>query len=94
MSWEMHQIMAVINLALCLSICWSCLCRLNAEICRRYLAARTRYTLLLGGAVASGLQPLLWGEWPSVADTLFAAAVLAGLVINATRWRGQIRGKS
>ena len=91
MSWSAHQILAVANLAICTAIFWSCICRLNADICKRYLLARARYALLLTGAFASGLQPVLWGEWPSVADVFFAACVLAGLIINVVRWHEHVR---
>lgn len=87
MSWEIHQFVAVVNLAFCAGICWACMCRLNTNVCRWYLTARLRYTLLLGAAVASGLQPLLWNQWPSIADATFSGAVLAGLIINVLRWR-------
>lgn len=88
MTWETYQVTAVINLMVCMSICWACMCRLNADICRQHLAARARYALLMGGAMASGLQPLLWGTWPSAGDVLFGCSVLAGLIINVVRWRG------
>jgi hypothetical protein len=44
--------------------------------------------LLLAGAVASGLQPVLWNTWTTVGDTIFSACVLAGLLINVARWHG------
>ena len=91
MSWQMHQFVAVINLVFCLGIAWACLCRLNTDICRWHKTARARYALLMGAAIASGLQPALWNEWPSVADTLFSGAVLAGLIINLVRWQGAQR---
>ena len=43
---------------------------------------------MLAGALACGLQPLLWGDWPTVGTVVFSAAVLAGLVINVARWYG------
>lgn len=86
MTWQAHQVMAVVNLAICMGIAWACICRLNSHVCRKHLAARARYTLLLGGALASGLQPLLFGSWPALASVIFGGTVLAGLVINVVRW--------
>lgn len=88
MTWQTHQLLAVLNLMICLGISWACICRLNSEICRRFKLARVRYTLLLTGAMSFGLQPALWGTWPSGASVFFAATVLAGLVINVARWYG------
>lgn len=89
MTWHTHQLLAVLNLIICAGIAWACICRLNSEICRRFRVARARYTILLGGAVASGLQPTLWDSWPTVGGVLFAACVLAGLAINVVRWYGR-----
>lgn len=77
---------SMVNLAICLGIVWACICRLNSDICQRYRLARTRYALLLGGAAVSGLQPLLFSTWPSMACVIFNATVLAGLVLNVVRW--------
>ena len=88
MTWETHQILAVLNLAVCMGVVWACICRLNTPICRIYRLSRARYTLLLAGALASGLQPVLWGDWPTIGETVFGACVLAGLGINVVRWRG------
>lgn len=87
MSWIVYQAVAVVNLIFCLGIFWACICRLNTNVCRHYISARLRYTALMGVSVASGLQPLLWQEWPSVVDTVFSGVVLMGLVINVMRWR-------
>lgn len=86
MTWQAHQLLAMANLAICGCICWACLCRLNSRICQAYRLARARYVLLLTGAVAAGLQPLLFNTWPNVASVIFAAAVLAGLGLNVVRW--------
>lgn len=88
MTWQSHQLLAVANLVICSGIAWACICRLNSEISRRFRMARARYTLLLTGSMACGLQPLLWGSWPTVGTVLFAGSVLAGLAINVVRWHG------
>ncbi len=41
---------------------------------------------LNNGALASGLQPALWGEWPGIGDILFALTVLGSLLLNIQRW--------
>lgn len=88
MTWQAHQLLAMANLAICLGIGWACICRLNSHVARVHKLARARYALLLAGAVASGLQPMLWNTWTTVGDTIFSACVLAGLLINVARWHG------
>ena len=83
MTWETHQILAVLNLAVCMGVVWACICRLNTHICRIYRLSRARYTLLLAGAIASGLQPVLWGDWPSAADVAMNLCVCAWLAIQS-----------
>ena len=91
MTWQSHQLLAMLNLGICLGIGWACICRLNSVVCRKYKSARARYALLLTGALASGLQPALWGAWPTVGEAILGACVLAGLAINVVRWRGVMR---
>lgn len=86
MTWETHQLLAMANLVICLGIAWACICRLNSDICRRYRLARARYALLLAGAMASGLQPLMFGTRSSTADVIFNSAVLVGMALNVARW--------
>lgn len=86
MTWEHYQLTSVLNLAFCLGIAWACICRLNTETCRRYRRARARYTLLMAGAFASGMQPVLFQTMPGPGETILAATVLAGLLINVGRW--------
>lgn len=86
MTWQTHQLLAVLNWTICLGIAWACICRLNSEICRHFKLARARYTLLIAGALASGLQPVLWGTWPTPGSVIFSGCVLAGMAINVVRW--------
>ena len=88
MSWHTIQLLSLANFAICSGIGWACICRLNTEVCRRYPLARARYTLLLAGATASGLEPLLFGVRPGVGSVIFSGAVLVGLAINVVRWTG------
>ena len=80
---DSQHVLALINFASCLSINWFCLCRLNTEKARLYWGARLRYTLLQAAATSSGLQPLLWGEWPSVADAGLSATVCLWLALSS-----------
>ncbi|OZI64627.1 hypothetical protein CAL20_02960 [Bordetella genomosp. 4] len=86
MTWETHQITAIVNLAICIAICGSCICRLT-HVGKHDLARRARYALMVGGSVTCGLQPVLFGQWPSVATTVFAGCILLNMMINASRWR-------
>ena len=89
MTWQTHQLLAVLNLVICAGIAWACICRLNSEICRRHRAARAKYSILLAGSFALGMEPALFGSWPTVGSVLFAGCVLAGLAINVVRWYGR-----
>lgn len=86
MTWGQYQLVSVVNLACCLGIVWACICRLNDHTCRHHLRPRARYSLLLAGALASGAQPLLFHTMPGPGETILAASVLAGLLINVGRW--------
>jgi len=48
---------------------------------------RLQFVLILVGAMASGLQPVLFQQWPGVGQTLFSAAVFLGLLLSMSRWR-------
>lgn len=93
MTASTSQVFALLNLALCAVIFWACICRLNTDTCKRHLRARARYVLLLAGAMASGAQPLLFNTLPGPGETIFAASVLAGLLINLRRWVHTYGGK-
>lgn len=82
----MWECLPLVNLLLCTGIAWSCLCRLNSELCRRYLAPRARYTAMLAGATACGLQPVMWGEQPGIGTVMLTASVALSLAISATWW--------
>lgn len=86
MTFESLQICSMLNLAFSMAIVWSCICRLNSEACKRHKRLRAKYALLLTGAVATGAQPILFHTLPGPGETIFAAAVLAGLLIGVDRW--------
>lgn len=81
-----YQLLSIMNLAVCICIAWACICRLNSAVCRQCLRARARYSLLLTGALASGFQPVLFREQPTLGTLLLSCAVLACLLINLGRW--------
>lgn len=82
MSKETYHLIAVANWLACLGIAWVAICRLNLRSCQRRLRQRARYAALLGGSCASGLSPLLFGEWPGVGTLLLSAGLLCALVLN------------
>ena len=81
-----YEVAAILNWALCTGIGWLCIGQLNSCRCRENLYDRARYVLLLAGAMASGLQPLLFSTWPAWADVFMGFTVLFGMAINAVRW--------
>lgn len=81
-----YDLAALANWAFCSVIGLLCLGQLNSCRCRENKLDRARYALLLAGATASGLQPLLFRTWPALADVFMSGTVMAGLAINAVRW--------
>lgn len=81
-----YELAALANWAFCSVIGLLCLGQLNSGRCRENKLDRARYALLLAGATAAGLQPVLFSTWPAWADVFMSFAVLAGMVINAVRW--------
>ena len=87
MSFSHHyEMAALVNWAFCSVIGLLCIDQLNSCRCRENKLDRARYALLLAGATASGLQPVLFSTWPAWADVFMSFAVLSGMVINAVRW--------
>lgn len=88
----------LVHLAVCLGIVAACVCRLNHDICRHDRRARLRVVTVLGSALVSAAQPLLFGTVATVSESLLGLVVLAGLLLNAGReWRayvGQNPGRS
>ena len=86
MTWETIQLLSLVNLAFCVGIVWSCICRLNSELCRVYKSSRAIYSLLLTGAMACGLQPIFFGYAPGEGVVLFSGSVFVSLVLNLKNW--------
>lgn len=85
MSLSIYQWLAAFNWLLCAGIAWASICRLNSQVCKVNLKQRARYTLLLTGALVSGLQTALFGEWPGISAILFSLAVFCSMVLNMPR---------
>jgi hypothetical protein len=79
--------MAALNLIVCGACVWACICRLNTMSDAVPKRVRFQFVALLVGCLASGLQPMLFKEWPGVGQTVLAVCVLIGLVISMPRWR-------
>lgn len=82
MAYHLHLYLAMGNALVCGAIVWACLCRLNTAHAHQYKSVRARYALLLTAAMSSGLQPILWASWPTVADVGFSACVLVWLTLH------------
>ena len=78
---------ALANLAVCGVIAFIALCRLNSMQNTVLLRVRAEYACYMGGAIASGLQPL-WGEWPEYGTIALAGAMLFGLFMSGSAWKG------
>lgn len=85
--WHQYEIAALLNWAACTVIGLLCIDQLNSCRCRENLVDRARYSLLLTGAMASGLQPVLFSTWPAWADVFSSVTVMGYLAVSALRWR-------
>ncbi len=78
--------LVLINMVVSAAIFYMALCRLNkASKCVR-VAVRAYYSLLLMGSMANGLQTVFFGQYPTVATTLFATCVAFGMTTGIRRW--------
>ena len=81
-----RELFALANLVLCLAAVGMCLCRLNAMTADVPYMVRSKYTVALTAALASGLQPW-WGEWPGWAALAMSASLVFGLIVSTPHWR-------
>jgi hypothetical protein len=87
MSWgDKLYLMALANAVLCGGIMWVCLCRIAALSKRSRKLFRALYSLLGAAAMGSMLQPVLFGDWPGVADLMVNAVLLAFLSSGMRTW--------
>jgi len=77
---------ALANAAMCVTIIFISLCRLNSMQGQVLLRVRSEYAAYLAGALASLAQPWL-GEWPQLGSLAMAAALLIGLFCSGHAWR-------
>lgn len=81
-----QQVFALLNLAFCGGIFWSCIFRLNSVLCINHRGPRIRYTFLLAGSMACGLQPLLFGEVPGIGTVILSFGTMISLIISVNKW--------
>lgn len=75
---------AALTVAVCLATAWACLCRLNQMDGTVSRDTRGRYALLLAGALAGAMSPLLE---PGLGLLILALSVLVFLLLTLRRWR-------
>lgn len=77
--------MTVANFLICCLIGLISICRLRHDICTVDKWIRSRYALFVGGAIACGGQPILFGS-PATAGTLMlSVTLLLSLIIDYFR---------
>ena len=82
-------LIALANLAMCLTSVVIMLCRLNAMGSNVRRIVVVEYAIGVGAMVLSALRPLI-GEWPGYASLGVAAFVLVQLMASAPAWRGDV----
>lgn len=85
--WQVFHLSSLLNLFFCAGILWACICRLNTDLCRAYLLPRLRYTLMAGGSMVCGMQPIFFGTAIAPGTAFFTGCLLSGLLLNVARWR-------
>lgn len=83
----MPDAVAVLNLLICISIVWTCICRLRTELCRLNLLPRFKYSVLLTGGLVAGLPNLFFGEEASKSTLVLSISILTYLFTNILTWK-------
>ena len=83
----MSDVVAVLNLLICIGIVWTCICRLRTELCRLNLLPRFKYSVLLTGGLVAGLPNLFFGEEASKSTLVLSTSILIYLASNVLSWR-------
>ena len=73
---------AALTMTSCTAIFWICICRLNSHASRESRVTRAQYSLMLGGSLAMGFQPVLFGTWPNAVDAVMSTVVLSCLLLG------------
>lgn len=81
--------MTLANFLICCLIGLISLCRLWQDECSTDKWNRSRYSLYVGGAVACGCQPILFGSLISEGTLMLSGTVLISLVIDYFRCKNQ-----
>ena len=82
----MTDVVAAANLLICISIVWTCICRLRTELCRLNLLPRFKYSVLLTGGLVAGLPNLFFGEEASKSTLVLSTSILVYLASNTLTW--------
>ena len=84
----------VANFLICSLIGFISLCRLRHDECVTDKWGRGGYSLYVGGAIACGWQPILFGSLATEGTLMLSSTVLISLVIDYFRWKkfGGING--
>ena len=72
----MADMVAVVNLLVCIGIVWTCICRLRTDICRLNLLQRFKYSVLLPGGLIAGLPNLFFGEEAVKSTLVMSVSIL------------------
>ena len=83
----MSDVVAAANLLICISIVWTCICRLRTELCRLNLLPRFKYSVLLTGGLVAGLPNLFFGEEASKSTLVLSISILTYLFTNILTWK-------
>ena len=82
-----HYLIALANLAMCVTSIVILLCRLNAMGGNVRRLVVVEYAVGVGAMVLSACRPLI-GEWPGYASLAVAGYVLVQLLASAPAWKG------
>ena len=82
----MSDVVAASNLLICISIVWTCICRLRTDLCRLNLLPRFKYSVLLTGGLVAGLPNLFFGEEASKSTLVLSTSILVYLASNVVSW--------
>ena len=83
----MSDAVAVANLLICISIVWTCICRLRTELCRLNLLPRFKYSVLLTVGLVAGLPNLFFGEEASKSTLVLSISILVYLATITLTWK-------
>ena len=85
----MLDVVAAANLLVCITIVWTCLCRLRTDLCRLNLLPRFKYSILLTGGIVAGLPNLFFGEEVTKSTLTLSVSILTYLLTNILSWRSK-----